>query len=468
MAEISSLKPIDSNAIKALYPVLEQVFAEGDHLSGSIKDLDVAMLMNVPPGRMPEFKKAVAGGSPYGDDDDKAKRTIKPSQAILARLLMRYPHYAPLIPLPSPNEVWRQVKPLVPSWLADSRYGEINSIIFAPLFGRSYPTSYKFLGGDHPNGATPFEPPTNVMRLFMLVLERLGGVFRQSLVEYLKKNATKGAVSFANKTMKRNWLVLHQEEQLIDELLPESDRQTFAGQVLERKKGWFELYIQVLCDEAASRNVDAREALTRGKWRNTEPVTPEVRSRYPRRKQPITGADMGVFERIRNGAADMASDNGDSINEALPTSEFFWLIGVSVKAFYSIGNKPEQRIDPVTSILVRYLSRYTGDVQYFLNAPTTGDKLLATIRTIDPDFRLAQLCPLFGGAYSSSYHFTNYQRCPHDLRRLVSIFMREVEYNPDIYWQIRQCVEEEAYARGISTSVFWRELRWYPREEVSA
>lgn len=466
MPHNAPLKPISGHHIEMLYPRLDQVFAQGKGVNGKIRGLDIAMLMNVPPGRMPSFHKAQGGGGATadagagtdttGDDERSSERIIKPSQAILTRLLLRHPEYAPLVPIPAPQEVWQQIRPLIPEWLFGKNRKQVTHIVFAPLFGRSYPTSYKLLGSSEYDDQPASEPPTNVTRLFMLVLEKLGDVFRRSLMHYLDNHAPQSFVDDARRAMRSNWLVLHQQEQLVRDFIPEHYQQTFLGQVLERKRGWFELYLQVLQDEAASREIDAYQAIARGYWRNKEPVSQALRQKLSPRQQPITGSSQFVFDKIRQ----QVLESGDSNFGEMTSAEFFWLMGVPVKTFYTMHQKGEHRIDAPTAILARYLYRYTSDVSLMLEQAGRGSEIYAAIRRLDESFRAAQLAPLFGGGYVSSFHFVKDGRCPNDLRRLTGIFMREIERNPDIYWQIRQCAEEEAYARGIDSRTFWKRARW--------
>ena len=458
-----SLDPICGTDIHNLQSTLTRVFCQGDGLNGTIRSLDTAMLMNIPPARIPNIAKARGGGPVSHNDEDSTARVIRPSQAILTRLLERYPHYAPLIPMPSPVELWAQIRPLIPSWLCNERHPEPSSIIFGPLFGRSYPTSYKLLGSRDNPGVNTSEPPTNVMRLFMLTLEKLGQIFRDSLLAYLDDNAPASVRDHAASTMKSNWLVLKQTAFLIDAYVPASYRQTFNAEVLERKRAWFDLYLQVVCDEAISRHLDPRDALTRGHWRTQRLVSNEdFRSLHNRRQHPITGADQDVFKRIRN----LISARGGSAHFSMSSAEFFWILGMPMKAYYAMRSNPEQYIDAATSILVRYLSRYIDDVKLLLLAPGDGHDVLDAIRQIDPDFRIGHLAPLFGGSYVSSYLYAKNDTCPADLHRLTGIFMREVTRNPDIYYQIRQCTEEEAYARGIDRQTFWQQSRWSIPEAV--
>ncbi|TBW57473.1 hypothetical protein EZI54_07380 [Marinobacter halodurans] len=458
------LQPIDGSIIQRLYARLEEQFASGEGIRGSIKGVDLAMLMNVPPTRLSSLKKAQPGGLPE-DEQDSTRRTIKPSQAVLTRLLLRYPHYAPLIPMPDAREVWRHVKPLISTEYFPESRREASQIMFAPLFGRSYPASYKLLSGDDESAGTASDPPSNVLRLFTLVMEKLAVVFRESLLQYLEEHAPASVTEQARRRMPRNWLALNEEEDLIRDLVPSAYQQTFRMQVHERKKGWFELYLQVLSDEAVSRNLIERDAITRGGWRNNDELAPESLFDFNIRQRPIVGGSEDIFQSLRNmGGVDLLNPDADVSDEPMTSAEFFWLIGLNAKAYYSMLSHKKRRIDPTSSILMRYLYRYPRDISTFISAPPLGRKVLERIREIDPSFRTSHLGPLFGGSYVSSYHFANSNHCPYDLRRLVGIFMDQVDSHPEIYQQIKQCAEEEAFARGVDRQTFWREARWYPKE----
>src|SRR5690554_1569510 len=107
--------PISGNTLMNLKLVLESVVDDGE-----VRDLDLAMLLNVPVNRLGRLKKAGAPAgaaeTPEPDDeqDDATAATIRPNQAILVRLLLKHPEYAPLTMRPGNAEMFELIAPLMP------------------------------------------------------------------------------------------------------------------------------------------------------------------------------------------------------------------------------------------------------------------------------------------------------------------------------------------------------------------
>src|SRR5690554_6194953 len=93
-------KPINGQSLMSLKAVLESYLGGGE-----VRDLDLAMLMNVPLNRLSQLKRAKSSIETVGRDlppdetlapadDDEAVAELpglRPSQAILVRLLLKHP-----------------------------------------------------------------------------------------------------------------------------------------------------------------------------------------------------------------------------------------------------------------------------------------------------------------------------------------------------------------------------------------
>eukprot|EP00636_Phaeomonas_parva_P018454 CAMPEP_0118872458 /NCGR_PEP_ID=MMETSP1163-20130328/14645_1 /TAXON_ID=124430 /ORGANISM="Phaeomonas parva, Strain CCMP2877" /LENGTH=147 /DNA_ID=CAMNT_0006807647 /DNA_START=66 /DNA_END=506 /DNA_ORIENTATION=- len=136
--------PIDGKCLMQLKTLLE---SRPD--SGEVRDLDLAMLMNVPVNRLSQLKRSrssiYALGKQLDDEQDGVDDvpSLRPSQAILTRLLLRHPEFAPLPLRPTNSDVFELLAPFIPS---EKQTGgsvlKSRKLGFAPLFGRSYISSY--------------------------------------------------------------------------------------------------------------------------------------------------------------------------------------------------------------------------------------------------------------------------------------------------------------------------------------
>src|SRR5690606_14097169 len=105
---------------------------------------------------------------------------------------------------------------------------------------------------------------------------------------------------------------------------------------------------------------------------------------------------------------------------------------------------------------------YPNDLNYLVETPPTGEWLLKKIQGIDPKFKRFHLAPLFGASKMASYKFAaEYTDCPYFARRLAAIFARELAKGPEIYWQLRECTEDEVRARKLNVETFWKEGKWH-------
>ncbi|KPP97814.1 hypothetical protein [Marinobacter sp. HL-58] len=425
-----------------------------------VKDLDLAMLMNVPVNRLGQLKRAkssidVLGKTDSTVDVDEELETravevpsLRPSQAILVRLLLKYPHYAQLLLRPTNPEVFDLIAPFM---LPEGR-GVSNGSArpkksgFAPLFGRSYISSYKMLAEDSSSSVNSSIPVT---RLQMLVVGKFGELFKRLLSKYQKEQGVIGGGNEIEKFEARGWAVLREQDSLTSWMSDET-YEAFFDELSALWGDWFQKhYLQVLRDEAVSRDLDPESALGKGNWTNTEKVAETELRKYTRNTQPILGDTNSLFTLFRESFE-------------LTSSEAYWTLGIQVKAFYRFRQRANQRIDAPTSILIRYLFRYPGDIELFIRGPGKGSEILARIQQEDPSFKLSQLGPLFGASRVMSYAFANDNiPCPFFARRLAGIFRQRSIMGEPIYRQIRDCVEDELQARGLNSVQFWRDGRWH-------
>lgn len=453
-----SLEPVSGKDVKHLQGLLQDQYFE-------FFDLDMAMVMNVPPMRINEVKKALPGTTPvdsgaHEDDDEadeidhkdtKRRRRIKPYQAILVRLLKKHPEYTPIIPKPSSVEVWEAIAPYMPKPARPSREANhANRRGFGPLFGRSNVSSYKLLDESSPFEAkVAKQPGGSVSRLYMLVLGKLGQIFRDNFFATLDRTAPASVIREVKRQVPRDWTILHQEESLITTYIPGSEIQNFRQELSDQRRAWFDLYMNVLHDEAVSRRLEPDVAIAKGNWTKNDVVTSAELRAYEPRQRPILGK---------------GSQELDGFKERfdLTSSEFFWTLGLQIRAYYRIRSEENEnrRIDPATSILLRYLWRYPKDIHVLLYRVATAEELLEKITAIDPEFKVSQLGPLFGGAYVASYYFARSNTPPYFARRMSSIMGEYLDTHPEIYTQVRECAEEEAYARGVRPETLWKEGRW--------
>jgi hypothetical protein len=426
-----------------------------------LRDLDLSMALNIPPNRISHFKHAKssvkkpakAGAKQVEVAANHHIPMVHPPQAILIRLLMRYPQYANLIPRPSNSEVWELIAPLLPGSgpirareIPEGADG-IQKKGFGPVFGRAAISSYKMLPTDP---SIMGETSLAVVRLQMLIMSRFADIFRDCYRRYCAEHMfSVDRKDPLYESSARDWSILRERDSLTgwmtDKLLAR-----FWTEVQGYWRGWFEShYLPVLRSEAISRNKDPDDVLVKGNWTNSKPVTDAEFLHAATDAQPITGSLNDRFSLFLKE------------NNKLTSAEMFWVLGMQVKTFYRYRSRENIRIDAPTSILIRYLAQHPNDLDYFVEMPPSGKWLLSKVQAIDPTFKLFHLSPLFGSTKMSSYKFAaETDSCPHFARRLACIFARELPHEPRIYWQIRECVEDEVRARGLNAKTFWQQGKW--------
>lgn len=442
--------PIDGKCLMNLKTLLE---SRAD--AGEVRDLDLAMLMNVPVNRLSQLKRSKSSIHAIGrqgpEDREELEHegsvnipSLRPSQAILTRLLLRNPEFAPLPLRPSNTEVFDLLARVIPS---EKSSGDLDlkarKFGFAPLFGRSYISSYKMLT-DASEGSQNSSLP--VVRLQMLVVGKYAETFKSLLMEFRSRYHQDAAASDDDIT-EEGWALLRNRDSLTD-WMEDSVFQEFSEKLFRRFHLWFsEQYLGVLSDEAVSRNIDPDSAILKGKWVNKEEVYDL--SGYSRSTAPILGREDSLFSLFRESFG-------------LTSAESYWTLGIQIKAFYRFRQRPNQRVDPATSILLRYLFRYPEDIGIFVKIPPEGQWILDVIQKEDPSFKLSQLAPLFGASRVMSYGFVDGSlQCPFFARRLATIFSDQYEKGHPIYKELLSCVEEEVVARRLDLNQFWRDGRWH-------
>lgn len=446
-------QPIKGQSLLNLKAVLESRVGGGE-----VRDLDLAMLMNVPVNRLSQLKRAQSSifvignieSEPDGDSEEGADEvpSLRPSQAILTRLLLKHPEYAPLPVRASNTEILDLIAPVMDVIGGGGRKessAQPRKLGFAPLFGRSYISSYKMLAeGDSGTSNTGLA----VVRLQMLVIGKFARLYKSVLREYIATYRDKEAFP-SDEILKDGWELLRERDSLTD-WMSDQVYTSFVERVQDEWRKWFsDSYLGVLRDEAISRNIEPEVAIEKGKWTNTAPVSDEEFAKYSRATKPILGRSDSLFSMFRESFQ-------------LTSAEAYWALGIQVKAFYRFRQRANQRIDAATSILVRYLFRYPEDISLFVEPPPPGSEILARIQQEDPDFRLGQLAPLFGASRVMSYGFANDELpCPFFARRLATIFYRQSVRGRPIYQELRECVEDEIVARGLDRNQFWRDGRWH-------
>lgn len=426
------VEPISGLMLGNLKLVLEASF-------GEVRDLDLAMLLNVPVNRIGRYKKARSSvDRPPKRASSTGAPVIRPSQALLVRLLLKNPHYVPLAQNPTNTEMFELLGPL----LQGDDGKSIGKQGFAPLFGRSYVSSYKMLGDDESGSLA-------VVRLHMLIVGRLAEIFRDLCNDYVQKSESPVPESVkASLRSDRGWQLLQVRDSLTD-WMPDPDYQAFADELFRRWRTWFSVhYLGVLRDEAESRDLDPELAISKGAWLNKGIVDDELLAKYPRRAKPILGREDSLLSLFRESFG-------------LTSAEAFWALGLQVKAFYRFRQRSSLRIDAPTSILLRYLFRYPGDIEFLVETPPSGSDILRIIHEQDPEFRIGQLGPFFGASRVMSYDFAaGEQPCPYFARRLATIFSEQSKRGQPIYQELRACVEDELSARGLNSEKFWQDGRW--------
>lgn len=448
-------EPISGRTLMNLKAVLESYLGGGE-----VKDLDLALLMNVPLNRLSQLKRAKSSvftvgrsinleAEPDGDvdkEDDTELPGIRPSQAILVRLLLKSPDLVPIPLRPSSNEVFELLQPFIASVHGRLGVKATGKSSFAPLFGRSYISSYKMLGEDG-NGVQNAGLP--VARLQLLVVGKYAQVFRKWLGVYSAREPSAPEDLPRTLAQRSGWGLLREQDSLTDWMGDEAYT-GFQAQVSREFGEWFEEhYMGVLRDEARSRDLDPSEAIARGKWTKNDEVSEEQLLKYNRFCRPILGRSDSQFALFRESFG-------------LTSAEAYWVLGLQVKAFYRFRQRPNRRVDAPTAVLLRYLFRYPEDISLFMPEPLPGHEIFEAVSREDPDFKLSQLAPLFGASRVMSYEFANSDTdCPFFARRLAMIFRSASAGGLPIFNLMKNSVEEEVVARGLSLEQFWRDGRWH-------
>lgn len=427
---------------------------------GEVRDLDLALLMNVPLNRLSQLKRAKSSVFTVGrslqveedtDGDPESSHAselpgIRPSQAILLRLLLKRPDLVPIPLRPSSNEVFELLQPFIAELHSSHPGKAVGKSGFAPLFGRSYISSYKMLGDD---GAGVQNAGLPVARLQLLVVGKYAQFFRKTLTQFVMGND--GAPEYVSGALesKSGWALLREQDSLTDWMSDEAYT-SFQSLVYEEFGQWFrEHYLAVLRDEAVSRDLDPSVTMIKGKWSKTAAVSDDELLKYNRFCRPILGRSDSQFALFRESFG-------------LTSAESYWVLGLQVKAFYRFRQRANQRVDAPTAILLRYLFRYPDDINLFMPEPLSGHEIFEAISREDPAFKLGQLAPLFGASRVMSYEFANPESaCPFFARRLAMVFRSAMQAGVSIYQLIRASVEDEVVARGLDLEQFWRDGRWH-------
>lgn len=444
MPVISNTHPISGHNLKALHELLATRYP-------NLNDLDFACILNVPPLKVNELKRAVPGGrsnsSEAASDEGKTRaRVMKPTHAILVRLLTKHPEFTPLPPEPTSREVWKAISPFMPRADGWSKQGPgVNRIGFAPLFGRSSVSSYKLLAEDD---FLESSTSANVIRLYMLVMGKFAEIMVSTVTEYLEAHAPASVVAEFKAALEPDWTVMRWEQDVYRYIPAKGARDEVKRTVYDRRRAWFDLYLSVLHDEAVSRDLDPEVAIKKGAWRNNEDVTDQQMRRYDPRQRPILGRYSPELQEFKNGKY------GDLTN-----AEFYWILGMQVKAYYSARSKGHQRLDAPTSILLRYFERQPRDFHLFMPEEMHANEMLSIIHAQDPEFVPMQLGALLGASNVVTYHLLREGTRPY-LRRLAMIWAREKYRTPNFYHILRRCTEEEVFARGLDIDEFWNKRKW--------
>jgi hypothetical protein len=285
----------------------------------------------------------------------------------------------------------------------------------------------------------------------MLIVGRLAEMFRDLCLQKVRQSAS-AVPEYVKQSLKLDsgWKLLRDRDSLTD-WMPDVVYEDFSRELLVLWQRWFnEGYLGVVRDEALSRDLDPETVIFKGNWTNRKNVEPADLQKYSRATQPILGCEDSLFSIFRESFG-------------LTSAEAFWALGLQVKAFYRFRQRARQRIDAPTALLVRYLFRYPEDIRHIIPLPPSGESVLQSIQQDAPDFRTSQLGPLFGASRVMSYEFAaDQQSCPFFARRLATIYAEQKRRGVPVYDRLRECVEDELRARGVSSDAFWRDGRWNP------
>jgi hypothetical protein len=457
--------PISGKYLAALDNALETGVDNPAMQPGRIRATDIGFLLNVPIPRIPMLMKAASSAdnpdkrvrqtSLPDDNHDNDQGSIRPHLAILVRLLLNQPKYTAMLPpKPSNRFTYQMLGRLVEDLSAEKDWRGR----FAPLFGRSKISSYKMLPKD-PEMDEFNEDRENsqpVIRLQMLILERFGKIFRDVYQVFWLLHLPEQDRKIKKKMVQNsNWLALTEIDQVTG-WMSKSVKKSFNETLVEKCTLWFrDVYCKTLEAEATSRDLDYEKVLSDGKWGNPNLVSKARWDSYPPDKAPILGGDSSILKRFRERLE-------------LSSPEMLWLLGLQIKSYFRFRDRPESRLDPSVCLLIRHFFNNQDDLALFITYPPDGLELLETIQSIDPKFERRHIGLLFGGGVVAGYNMTNDQaEPPFFARRLTSIFARHIDDGPEIYWHLRQSVEDEVKARGLSVDKFWRHGNWYKELEAN-
>lgn len=233
-------------------------------------------------------------------------------------MLLNSPDLVPIPLRPSSNEVFELLRPFIDAVHIRYEVKASGKSSFAPLFGRSYISSYKMLGDD---GAGMQNAGLPVARLQLLVVGKYAQIFRKWLAKYAAEYDAAPQSLYRTLAQKSGWGLLREQDSLTD-WMEDVAYSGFQSRVSREFGDWFEeCYLGVLRDEAYSRNLDPIEAITKGKWTKTDEVSDEDLLKYNRFCRPILGRSDSQFALFRESFG-------------LTSAEAYWVLGLQVKAFY--------------------------------------------------------------------------------------------------------------------------------------
>lgn len=449
----SPKEPITGDYIPMLSALLSAQANEFTDSPDILTNADLAFLLNIPsqqlssartaPSSMDVIDRRINKDIPASASTRKNGENLKcirPYHAILIRLYLKYPQYGAILP-PTPDdyEVFELIEPLLRP--APSRRW------FAQHFGRSLVTSYKMLPPkDEYRRSRDNSRP--VSQLQNLILQRFAKEFRELYELYRATHmAEKDRKNPLYEPASRSWDILRERDSLTD-WMPTKLYNQFEQELADRWKDWWEdRYLKTLEREAQSRDMTLDDALKTGNWHRKEPVTDL--SRYSQRTMPITGADNSLLVSFRDLMG-------------LSSSESLWVLGIAPKTYFMYRSRPDRRIDPSVSILMRHFMAYPDDLELMVPPAPNGQAALKMIRQIDPNFTPTMIGPFFGGGTIAGYNMVRTDHLiPAFARRAASLLMFHVRYSEDIYWHLKECAEDEARARGIEPAELWQNGVWH-------
>lgn len=453
--------PINGEYINILTALLDTHSSTGDG-SGRLVNADVAYLLNVPVPMLSALRK---GPSSMHVNDRRIRQNsdvpkgapaqnhkcIRPHHAILIRLLLQHPEYADIIPArPTGFEVYELIQAFMrPAGEPLNEPGPEQRRWFAQHFGRALATSYKMLSND----TTALANRSNsrpVSQLHTLIMMRFAAEFREILGRFRDLYMTPDQAQNAlTQPESQGWEILRERDSLTD-WMPDDVYAQFQDQLYSRWCDWWDnRYMKTLANEARSRDVSLGEVLKEGSWGNHDPV--QSLKGYPPEAAPITGEDGSLLTSFRQL-------NG------LGSSEFAWVLGISPKTMHMYRQRPELRIDPSVSILMRHLYQNPSDLNLLIHRPGSPRALYEKIKVIDPTFERGHLGILVGSSAAAGHSMTSPDAEVKPIaHRAITLLEKHLKVSDDIYWHMRAATEAEAFARGIDPKALWEGARWHPQ-----